>query len=242
MKTKLFMTVLSLGWCCLCNAQTYEWQKPIKHGEKVLMTITDTIDAGQLMTRTNGSDRDSRKNYSVEELYNHMLEKMEIELGKINYILRQFEWKSDEKMTHSYETSAYMYVYYRKYYYTSAIVVIPENPVSNAIDKALIGIEKGTRIAINRVSVPNGFSMEEIKDQMIEVLLDKGIKVVDKEYLDKLYEEIQSQHRDFYNDSIENSSSTVGYYLNINLTETTLRVQIINISNGEYVGNASVKL
>ena len=32
----------------------------------------------------------------------------------------------------------------------------------------------------------------------------------------------------------------VGYYINVKVTETSLRVQVVNVSTGEYEGNATV--
>jgi hypothetical protein len=32
----------------------------------------------------------------------------------------------------------------------------------------------------------------------------------------------------------------VGYYINLKVTETSLRVQVVNVSTGEYEGNATV--
>ncbi len=86
---------------------------------------------------------------------------------------------------------------------------------------------------------------EEYQDQVVEILLDKGYKVVAKEYLEKLYEEQKNQQSGIYNEKTtvqENNFSAVGYYLNVKLTETSLRVQVINVSTGEYAGNATVKL
>lgn len=85
---------------------------------------------------------------------------------------------------------------------------------------------------------------EEYKDEVVEILLDKGYKVVAKEYLEKLYEEQQAQQSGIYNDRTtvkDNNFSAVGYYLNVRLTETSLRVQIINVSTGEYDANVTIK-
>ena len=75
------------------------------------------------------------------------------------------------------------------------------------------------------------------------MLLDKGYKVVAKEYLERLYEEQQNQQSGIYNDKTtvqENNFSAVGYYINVKVTETSLRVQVINVSTGEYEGNSTV--
>ena len=86
---------------------------------------------------------------------------------------------------------------------------------------------------------------EDYKDEVVEVLLDKGFKVVAKEYLERLFEEQKSQQSGVYNEKTtvkEDNFSAVGYYLNVKLTETALRVQVINVSTGEYDGNVTIKL
>ena len=84
---------------------------------------------------------------------------------------------------------------------------------------------------------------ETLKDQLIDVLLDNGYKVVAKEYLERLYQEQQDQQSGIYNDRTTvqgDNFSGVGYYLNVKVTETSLRVQVVNVSTGEYEGNATV--
>lgn len=106
-------------------------------------------------------------------------------------------------------------------------------------------VRDGSRIALDQIRVPTGTDKEDYKDQVVELLLDKGFKVVAKEYLERLYEEQQGQQSGIYNDKTtvkENNLSAVGYYLNVKLTETSLRVQIINVSTGEYEGNVTIKL
>ena len=86
---------------------------------------------------------------------------------------------------------------------------------------------------------------EDYKDKLVEILLDQGFKVVAKEYLERIYEEQQHQQSGIYNEKTivkEDNLSAVGYYLNVKLTETSLRVQVIDVSTGEYVGNVTVKL
>lgn len=133
----------------------------------------------------------------------------------------------------------------------SATVVVTDpkevanEELSRAIDKALSEVREGSRIAIDQIKVVSGIDKEEYQDQVVEILLDKGYKVVAKEYLEKLYEEQKNQQSGIYNEKTtvqENNFSAVGYYLNVKLTETSLRVQAINVSTGEYAGNATVKL
>lgn len=115
--------------------------------------------------------------------------------------------------------------------------------LSKALDKSLNNIRMGSRVAIDGVFVPSGTNKETYKDQIINQLLDKGYKVVAKDYLEKLYQEQQAQQSGIYNDGTtvqENNFSAVGYFLNVKLTETSVRVQVINVSTGEYEGNATI--
>lgn len=136
------------------------------------------------------------------------------------------------------------------YYEASATVAIDYKDLiyirlDNALTKVFSDLPEGSRIALDQIRVPTGTDKEEYKDQVVELLLDKGFKVVAKEYLERLYEEQQSQQSGIYNDKTtvkENNLSAVGYYLNVKLTETSLRVQVINVSTGEYEGNVTIKL
>ena len=236
------------------KAQNYEWQKPMQKGEKELELILDTLDAGYYTQYGWRSNEDSRKDYSVEQLYKYLFDKVKRNYGDShpNFMIRQFKWRSTLERTSQADYGGN--TWYKtniKRYYTSAIVTIPdapkpvEQPLSKAIDKALLEVREGTRIALDQIRVPAGTDKEEYKDQVVELLLDKGFKVVAKEYLEKLYEEQQNQQSGIYNDRTtvqENNFSAVGYYLNVKLTETSLRVQVINVSTGEYEGNVTIKL
>lgn len=115
--------------------------------------------------------------------------------------------------------------------------------LSQALNKALRNVREGSRVAIDQVTVISSMDRGEFKDQLIDVLLDKGYKVVAKDYLEKLYEEQQKQQSGIYNDRTtvqENNFSAVGYFINVKVTETSLRVQVVNVSTGEYEGNATV--
>lgn len=119
------------------------------------------------------------------------------------------------------------------------------DPLSKALNKALQDIRDGSRIAIDQVRVPSDMDRNEYKDRVVELLLDKGFKVVAKEYLERLYEEQKDQQSGKYNDRTVaqmGNFTGVGYYLNVRLTEETLRIQVINVSTGEYEGNVTVNL
>ena len=112
-----------------------------------------------------------------------------------------------------------------------------------ALNKALRNVREGSRMAIDQVTVTGSMDRETLKDQLIDVLLDKGYRVVAKDYLEKLYEEQKGWESGIYNESTtgkDNNFSAVGYYINVKVTETSLRVQVVNVSTGEYEGNATV--
>lgn len=120
--------------------------------------------------------------------------------------------------------------------------------LNKAFDKALMNIREGSRFSIDQVTVNGGdiiskINKETMKDNTIDILLDKGYKVVAKEYLERLYQEQQTQQSGIYNENTvvqENNLSAVGYFLNIKITDESLRVQVINVSTGEYEGNATI--
>lgn len=196
------------------------------------------------------STNDYTTNYSEEQLLESLMSSAKNKYGKDypNFSLRDFKWKRDYTYNAGKERRQNEY----KYTYTfSATVVITDPKVvanenlSKAIDKALLEVREGSRIAIDQIRVPTGMDKEDYKDEVVEILLDKGFKVVAKEYLEKLYEEQQAQQSGIYNDRTtvkDNNFSAVGYYLNVRLTETALRVQVINVSTGEYEGNVTIKL
>lgn len=153
-----------------------------------------------------------------------------------------------EAFEYGYYESSHNYgkITIRSYKVYADVVVPKPNPMKNllmAIDKALRNVREGSRLAIDQVTVPYGTNREEYKDQVVDVLLDRGYKVVAKEYLERLYEEQQQQQSGIYNDRTtvqENNFSAVGYFINVRVTESSVRVQVINVSTGEYEGNATI--
>lgn len=126
---------------------------------------------------------------------------------------------------------------------TGKVVDLLEAGLSQALNKALRNVREGSRLAIDQVTVTGSMDRETLKDQLLDVLLDKGYRVVAKDYLEKLYEEIKDWESGIYNENTtgkENNFSAVGYYINVKVTETSLRVQVVNVSTGEYEGNATV--
>lgn len=119
--------------------------------------------------------------------------------------------------------------------------------LNKAFDKSLMNVREGSRFSIDNVTISGDISgdinKESVKDNVIDVLLDKGYKVVAKEYLERLYQEQQVQQSGIYNENTvvqENNLSAVGYFLNIKITDESLRVQVVNVSTGEYEGNATI--
>ena len=119
--------------------------------------------------------------------------------------------------------------------------------LNKAFDKALMNVREGSRFSIDNVTISgnltNDINKASVKDNVIDVLLDKGYKVVAKEYLERLYQEQQVQQSGIYNENTvvqENNLSAVGYFLNIKITDESLRVQVVNVSTGEYEGNATI--
>ena len=122
-----------------------------------------------------------------------------------------------------------------------------EQYFNKAFDKVLMNVREGSRFSIDKVTVTgeiaNEVNKETVTDNTIDILLDKGYKVVAKEYLERLYQEQQAQQSGIYNENTivqENNLSAVGYFLNIKITDESLRVQVINVSTGEYEGNATI--
>ena len=269
MKTtlKLLMAVLLVGWCNIGNAQIYEWQmSPTPNEEYVGMVTSEEYAGGRFYTTDGGLFSENGQtsiNHQFtktdEELYEILLKKARAIYGsQYSYYtisLRNFKASISEKRYDMPDAHQYRY---DRYYKISAAVVVPantkstnstsdmedEDDLTRALDKALQDIREGSRIAIDQVKVPSGTNKDEYKDEVVEILLDKGYKVVAKEYLEKLYEEQQAQQSGIYNDrtTVKNDNfSAVGYYLNVRLTDTSLRVQIINVSTGEYDANVTIK-
>ena len=194
---------------------------------------------------------DKRKTFSKKELYEKLLSSAKDRYK--NYpklVLRNFKYeKKSEDKGDKISGNVKKEDLTEYYYHCSATVVVGDPKLElqenlyNAIDKSFRNIRQGSRIAIDQVTVPINIDRDVYKDKMIDILLDKGYKVVAKEYLQKLYEEQLSQQSGIYNDRTtvqENNFSAVGYFVNVKLTEISLRIQVINVSTGEYESNATI--
>lgn len=131
--------------------------------------------------------------------------------------------------------------------YNYTIVELPDAvtiALSSALTKALADVDENGKFAINKVVIiDDEIDKAKIKGEVIDLLSKKGHKVVAKEYLEKLYKEQQGQQSGIYNPETtvkNNNFSATGYYINISITDDYLQVQIINVSTGEYDGNAIV--
>lgn len=243
--TKFFMAALLAGMCSLGYAQTkYEWQQPAKHTETEIGVINCRINCGRwCFYKNSGNQNDSEVIYTVEQLYEKLMTNAKDKYSEKypQFALRNF--KSDRKLIEfDYSTISG----YDAYEDLSASVVIQDikKLISTAMNKALRDVPEGSRIAFDRVTSSNEeIDRDDLKDKVTDILLDKGYRIVAKEYFAKLYEEQQAQQSGIYNERTtvqENNFSAVGYYINVKVTETSLRVQVVNVSTGEYEGNATV--
>lgn len=227
--TKFFMAALLAGICSFGYGQDY--LNAPKSNEKVIGTVS-------VGAKVLGCSSDNDCFYSKFQWYEALLKK-----AKQDFPGKVVDIRGLETGNQFYSTTSF---------YGPAVgkVVDLRDPeaqtygnLSQALNKALRNVREGSRLAIDQVTVISGMDRETMKDQLLDVLLDKGYKVVAKEYLEKLYEEQQSQQSGIYNENTtvrENNFSAVGYYINVKVTETSLRVQVVNVSTGEYEGNATV--
>lgn len=240
MKKVLLTTVMSLMMCMGMFAQDY--MNAPKRGEKVLGTVSEATAAWPSYP-VNDNYSDHRGSYSTRlRWYETLLEKAKKEYPGKLVDIRNMETggvrNSGDWNVGSYYGPAVGKVVY---------MIDPETQtyesLSQAFNKALRNVREGSRMAIDQVTVTYGMDKEALKDQLLDVLLDKGYKVIAKEYLEKLYEEQEAQQSGIYNENTtvkDNNFSAVGYYVNVKVTETSLRVQVVNVSTGEYEGNATV--
>lgn len=143
----------------------------------------------------------------------------------------------------NYYWHSYTYTMSGKAVYVTNSTTQAVEDLSIAIDKASKNIRSGSRFAIDKVEVSGAIGRDELTDQIVDVLLEKGFKVVAKEYLERLYKEQRDQQSGIYNENTtvqENNFSAVGYFVNVRYNSTSCRVQVVNVSTGEYEGNATV--
>lgn len=235
-KTKNFLiTVVFAMMCSLSYAQTNlpDYMKAPKPSEKVIEIVSSTV----AIENVGNEELLSRSIYSI------ILKKAKEDHPLALVDIREMTYNFTNKKTYKYLPPDYLYTVTAKVVDVSDPIARSNETLSAAIEKSFRNVREGSRMAIDQVTVINGINKEETKDQLIDILLDKGYKVVAKEYLQKLYEEQQTQQSGIYNDKTtvqDNNFSAVGYFINVKVTETSVRVQVVNVSTGEYEGNATV--
>lgn len=227
MKKVLLTTVMSFMMCIGVFAQDLpDYRKAPKPNEKVIATKTATVDC--------------KGGWCSSDLITKLLELAINEYPtKKNIAIRELEGQDIQNFGEGFYRTSCSY----KLVGETDITMETYASLSQALNKALRNVREGSRMAIDQVSVTYGMDKETLKDQLLDVLLDKGYKVIAKEYLEKLYEEQEAQQSGIYNENTtvkDNNFSAVGYYINVKVTETSLRVQVVNVSTGEYEGNATV--
>lgn len=135
------------------------------------------------------------------------------------------------------------------YYYNYTIVELPDavmQKVYEAIRKATREIDEGNRFALDRLNILDGQTDKQLaKSNIIDYLIGRGYKVVAKEYLQKLKDEIDGQGSGLYNPGTtvkSNNFSAVGYFLSVRVDYGYVQVEVVNVSTGEYEGNVTVNL
>ena len=246
MKKVLLTTLMSLMMCMGVYAQDYDWKMPIQPSDIVIGEVETSKYAGEYSTCFVGGIKDTRCTIKDEKLYEALLKTAQTKYSNDYPNLKLRNFKS-EKQTIQYKDQYGRSIDAYKYYYQcTATVVVPNSKVtlSNAVSKALRNVQQGSRIAIDQINMGNGFNYEDYKDQLIDILLDKGYRVVAKEYLQKLDKEIKDaiESGQFNPETMVegNNFSAVGYFINVKVTESSIRVQVVDVSKGEYVGNATV--
>ena len=241
--TKFFMAALLAGICSVGYAQDYLYA-PQKN-EKVLGTVSEAkaVWCSYPVSQKMNNGYSTENNYSTKlRWYETLLEK-----AKQQYPGKVIDIRSLEVGNYYQNNSSYGELYYGPAVGKVVYMIDPETQtyesLSQALNKALRNVREGSRMAIDQVTVPFSMDKETLKDQLLDLLLDKGYRVIAKEYLEKLYEEQEAQQSGIYNENTtvqDNNFSAVGYYINVKVTETSLRVQVVNVSTGEYEGNATV--
>lgn len=224
---KIVLTVTAMLFTIVSFAQEIpDYRKGPKQNERVIGSVTSEYYVGSAIS-----------NYT--QTYKTLLEK-----AKTDYPDKVVDLRNVE---HSYRPDNDYYVI------CSAKVVdlgsSPETKLNEtlvkAVDKAMSKVRAGSRLAIDQISVTgSALNRETVNDQLIDVLLDNGYKVVAKEYLERLKEEQEQQMKGGHNERTTvqtDNFSGVGYFLNVRVNEKSIRVQVINVSTGEYEGNATVE-
>lgn len=139
-----------------------------------------------------------------------------------------------------------------KVYILSATLVLPDNSnfindedLKNAVDNALKRVEVGSILAFGTIDVDDKSEIdgESLKDDLTEIILDKGYKMVAKEHLKRLYDESKKGENDMYNKETVvqgNNFSAVGYFIDIKVTPKTIKLEVLSVGEGEIKGQAKI--
>jgi hypothetical protein len=223
---KTILTLIGIMFFSSVFAQKADYELPPKANERVIGNVIESV-------------RDYGGENSLNKLaYPILLEKAKKEFPNKLIDLRNVE-----------TAFKYMSNGYNLYSGSAKVVEVisPETQLNEtllkALDKAISNVREGSRMAIDQISASGGLDKTTVKDQLIDILLDRGYKVVAKEYLEKLKEEQEEQMSGGYNEkktAKTDNLSGAGYFLNIRVNEKSIRIQVVNVSTGEYEGNATV--
>lgn len=225
--TLLFLMINSFVFGQITEITLQEAKKPVQPGETIL-------EQGEWSTYLESESE-------VLQIFKNHIEK---KYPDQTVVVRNFVYRK----RHTYYDGIDVYVYWHRYAFVEiSPFLLVKHGLNKAFDKVLMNIMDGSRFSIDKVTVTgeiaNEVNKETVTDNTIDILLDKGYKVVAKEYLERLYQEQQAQQSGIYNENTvvqENNLSAVGYFLNIKITDESFRVQVINVSTGEYEGNATI--
>jgi hypothetical protein len=119
-----------------------------------------------------------------------------------------------------------------------------EQAFANAMNRALMNVNEGARVSLGQVQVPTSLNSSAVRDFFVDMLLEKGFRVVARAQLERLLEEQDLQHGGGFNERTiarADNLTAVGFFLDVRVTDNSVRVRAINVSTGEYVGNATVE-
>ena len=214
MKKVLLTTALSLMMCMGVFAQDCGTCSP-----KEYEIVLDSHSASFSSPTYNSSDGNHYYyGYSDQELYNILLNKAkQIYPNRSNLKIRNMKLEKTEKTkTEKKERKeSFFHDVYHTFLYNGTFTVVVEDPqakqqivakeaqervlkkalskLDESTSKALINIPIGARMAIDNITVSGSSNSDAFKDNLLDILLDKGYRVVAKEYLQKLYQEQQDQ-------------------------------------------------
>lgn len=229
---KFIFTLLFAVTCLSGYAQIYTtFRKQLSDDEKIKEIMTSEDFKKELESKLGGKQK-----MSPTEWYSFFLEKARRKYPNVWVDIINIKGENDGWGNHRVPVTCE--------------VVYKVNPqdqwletLSQGMERAFRNVREGSRMAIDQVTAVNGVDKEEIKDKVIDVLLDKGYKVVAKEFLERLQKEQQQQQSGVFNDNTtvqENNFSAVGYFVNVKISESSVRIQVINVSTGEYEGNTTI--